>query len=163
MVTSACFNWLAAYVAVYTKLCLTLFVTPWTVAHQAPLSMRLPKQEHWSGLPFPSPGDLPDSGIEPRLPALQANSLPLSHLGSPSRLQDPIWGTGKEIYVGISALLLVSWSWLVFGRVSCQFNAQDRMSQISNQRRAELLFLIKAEVEATGWYKQATTMPGLWF
>ena len=46
-------------------LCSTLFVTPGTVAHQAPLSMGFPKQECWSGLPFPSPGDLPDSGIEP--------------------------------------------------------------------------------------------------
>ena len=44
--------------------------TPWTVAHQAPLSMRFPRQGHWSGLPFPSPGGLPDPGIEPRSPAL---------------------------------------------------------------------------------------------
>ena len=47
-----------------------LFVTPWTVAYQAPLSMGFPRQEYWSGLPFPSPGDLPDPGIEPRSPAL---------------------------------------------------------------------------------------------
>ena len=40
-------------------------VTPWTGAHQAPLSMEFPRQEDWSGLPFPSPGDLPDPGIEP--------------------------------------------------------------------------------------------------
>ena len=53
-----------------------LFTTPWTVAHQAPLSMGLPRQEYWSGLPFPSPGDLPDRGIKPRSPALQADSLP---------------------------------------------------------------------------------------
>ena len=52
-----------------------LFTTLWTVAHQAPLSMGFPKQEYWSGLPFPSPGDLPDPGIEPRFPALQADSL----------------------------------------------------------------------------------------
>ena len=43
----------------------SLFVTPWTVAHQVPLSMELSRQEYWSGLPFPPPGDLPDSGIEP--------------------------------------------------------------------------------------------------
>ena len=46
------------------------FVTPWTVAHQAPLSMGLPRQEYWSGLPFPSPADLPSIGTEPTSPAL---------------------------------------------------------------------------------------------
>ena len=61
-----------------------LFTTPWTVAHQTPLSMRFSRQEYYSGLPFPSPGDLPDPAIEPPSPAMQANSLPLSHLGSPS-------------------------------------------------------------------------------
>ena len=58
-----------------TKLCLTL-VTPWIVACQAPLSMGFSRQEYWSRLPFPSPGDLPDPGIEPGAPALQADSLP---------------------------------------------------------------------------------------
>ena len=53
-----------------------LFATPWTVAYKAPLSMGLSRQEYWSGLPFPSPGDLPDPGIEPGSPALQADSLP---------------------------------------------------------------------------------------
>ena len=57
------------------KSCPTL-ATPWTVARQAPLSMGFSKQEYWSGLPFPSPGDLPNPGIEPRSPALQADSLP---------------------------------------------------------------------------------------
>jgi len=51
-------------------------VTPWTVACQTPLSMELSRQEYWSGLPFPSPGDLPDPGIRPRSSALQADSLP---------------------------------------------------------------------------------------
>ena len=57
------------------KLCPTL-VTPWTVACQAPLSMGFSRQEYWNGLPFPSPGDLPNPGIEPGSPALQADSLP---------------------------------------------------------------------------------------
>ena len=52
------------------------FATPWTVACQAPLSMGFSRQECWSGLPFPSPGDLPDPGVEPRSPALTADSLP---------------------------------------------------------------------------------------
>ena len=52
-----------------------LFVTPWTVAHQAPPSMGFSRQEYWSGLPFASPGDLSDPGVEPRSPALEADSL----------------------------------------------------------------------------------------
>ena len=65
------------------KSCPTL-VTPWTVALQAPLSMGLPKQEYWSVLPFPSPGDLPDLGIEPGTLALQADSLPTQPPGKPN-------------------------------------------------------------------------------
>ena len=57
-----------------TQSCPTL-CDPWTVAHQAPLSMGFSRQEYWSGLPLPTPGDLPDPGIEPRSPALQADSL----------------------------------------------------------------------------------------
>ena len=53
-----------------------LFATPWTVAHQAPQSMEFSRQEYWSGLPFPSPGDLPNLGIKPGSPALQADALP---------------------------------------------------------------------------------------
>jgi len=49
--------------------------TPWTVARQAPLSMGFPRQEYWSGLPFPSPKDLPEPGIEPMAPELQVDSL----------------------------------------------------------------------------------------
>ena len=63
--------------------CVRLFVTPWTVAHQAPLSMGFSRQDYWSGLPFPSPGDLPDAGIEPGSPALQEDSLPTEPPGKP--------------------------------------------------------------------------------
>ena len=52
-----------------------LFETPWTVAYQASLSMGFSRQEYWSGLPFPSPGDLPDPGIEPGFPTLEADAL----------------------------------------------------------------------------------------
>ena len=57
-----------------TKSCLTL-VTPWTIAHQAPLSMGFLRKEYWSRLPLPSPGDLPDPGVEPASPALQVDSF----------------------------------------------------------------------------------------
>ena len=60
-----------------------LFATPWTVAHQDPPSMGFSRQEYWSGLPFPSPGDLPDPGIEPRSPALQADALTSEPQGKP--------------------------------------------------------------------------------
>ena len=59
-----------------------LSVTPWTWTHQATLSMGFSRQEYWSGLPFPSPGDLSDPGIEPRSPAFQAILYHLSHQGS---------------------------------------------------------------------------------
>ena len=55
--------------------CVQFFATTWTVAHQAPLSMGFSRQEYWSGLPFPSLGDLPKPGIKPRSPALQADAL----------------------------------------------------------------------------------------
>ena len=65
-----------------TKSCLTL-ATSCTIACQAPLSLGFSSQEYWSGLPFPSPADLPDPGIEPRSPALQADSLPTELQGKP--------------------------------------------------------------------------------
>ena len=87
-----------------TELYLT-FVTPWTVTHQAPLSMGFSRQECWSGLLFPSPGDLLDPRIQPTSPALQVYSLPLSHQGSPWKIIrtqlidtdfNPALGTGKS-------------------------------------------------------------------
>ena len=60
------------------------FVTPWTVAHQGPLSMGCPKQEYWSGLPFPSLGDLSDPGIEPESPALAGRFFTTEPPGKPS-------------------------------------------------------------------------------
>ena len=66
-----------------------LFVTPWTVAHQPPQYMEFSRQEYWSGLPFPSPGDLPDPGIEPGSPSLQADAL----LSEPQQIKQ----TNKKI------------------------------------------------------------------
>ena len=73
--------------------CVRLFATPWTVARQAPLSMGFSRQEYWSGLPFSSPGDLPNPGIEPRSPTLQADSLFSEPPGKPRE-------GGKEIQKG---------------------------------------------------------------
>ena len=85
---SSCQQWMQSnFHSVLTQLgkCVLnhVFASPWTVAHQVPLFMGFSRQEYWSGLPFPSPGHLLDSGIEPKFPAWQVDSLPLSHLESP--------------------------------------------------------------------------------
>ena len=96
-----------------------LFATPWTVAYQAPLSMEFYRQQNWSGLPIPSPEDLPDLGIEPGSPELQADALPSEPPGKPekkvravslfffvlSTMGDPAWrGWVKESEVGAEAI-----------------------------------------------------------
>ena len=60
------------------------FATPWTVAHKVPFSMGFPRQEYWSGLPFPSAGDLPDPGIEPQSPALAGRFFTIEPPGKPT-------------------------------------------------------------------------------
>ena len=117
-----------------------LFSTPWTVAHQAPPFMGFSRQEYWSGLPFPSPGDLPDPGIESRSPALQADTLtsepPGKHLNIALILKNKvitickcygsIWisykfyviienkihGITSDIFVIVFALLKVNFHWI---------------------------------------------------
>ena len=64
-----------------------LFATTWTIARQAPLSMGFFRQEYWSGLPLPSPGDLPNPGIEARSPALQVDYLPAEPPGKPCEIE----------------------------------------------------------------------------
>ena len=71
------------------SLSVRLFVTQWTVAYQVSLSMGFSRQEYWSGLPFPSPGDLPNPGIKPGSPTLQADCLPFEPQGKPL--------TGREL------------------------------------------------------------------
>ena len=65
-------------------------MTPWSVACQAPLSMEFSRQEYWSGVPFPSPGDLPDPETEPKSPALQLNSLLSEPLQKPMLYSRPL-------------------------------------------------------------------------
>ena len=71
------------------------FETPWTAAYQAPLSMEYSRQEYWSVLPFPSPGDLPDPGVESRSPTLQADALLSEPPGKPLKLLEP--SNGKAL------------------------------------------------------------------
>ena len=80
--------------------CVWLFVTPWIVAYQAAPSMGFSRQEYWSGLPFPSSGDLPDPGIEHRSPSLQADSLPLCLQWWTSYYSAPLCGYKATITAG---------------------------------------------------------------
>ena len=75
-----------------------LFATPWIVAHQAPLSMEFSRQEYCSGLPFPPPGDLPDPGIEPRSPILQADALLSEPPGNTMKYYSAIKGNEALIH-----------------------------------------------------------------
>ena len=72
------------YSIVKSLSCVRLFVTLWAVAYLASLSMGFSRQEYWSRLPFPSPGELPDPGIEPRSPALEADALTSEPPGKPN-------------------------------------------------------------------------------
>ena len=65
-----------------------LFATPWNVAHQAPLTMECFRQEYWSGVPFPTPGDLPNPGIEPESPTFQVDALTSEPPGKPQNFVD---------------------------------------------------------------------------
>ena len=84
-----------------------LFATPWAVAHQAPLSMGFSRQEYWSGLPFPSPGDPPNPVIEPGSPALQADAV----------FCDPIVSSplGSSVH-GMSQARILEWVAISFSR-----------------------------------------------
>ena len=84
-------------------------MTPSTAAHKAPLSMRFSRQGYWSGLPFPSPGDLPNLGIEPIFPALQAGFLPTElNDGQPKKLETQSWPEEKNQQVYTCTRPLIS-------------------------------------------------------
>ena len=101
-----------------------LFPTPWTVAHQAPPSMGFSRQEYWSGLPFPSPGDLLDPGIEPRSPALQEDAFNLwgtreVSLSTELSSLDVIYSCGKIHYQYFWTVKSVCHSELCSSELAC--------------------------------------------
>ena len=105
-----------------------LFATPWTVAHQAPPSMGFSRQEHWSGLPFPSSGDLPNPGIKPWSATLQANSLQSELPGKP---QFHMWKMLVSEWVkSLSCVGLFATPWTVAYKapLSMKFSRQEYWS-----------------------------------
>ena len=102
---------------------LSYSATPWTIACQAPLSMEFSRQEYWSGLPYPSPGDLLDSGIEPGSPALQVDSLPSEPPGKPN----------MEYYSAIkkkNEIMLFTATWMDLETIILNKVKSDRERQI---------------------------------
>ena len=104
-----------------------LCATPWTVACQAPLSIGFSREEYWSGLLFPSPGDLPDPGIEPGSPALQADSLPAELTGKPRFIHSSVYILYIAVYICQSFSSSHSWAFL---------NSVSSSSELSNVRGA---------------------------
>ena len=134
-----------------------LFATSWTVAYQAPLSMEFSRQEYWSGLPFPSPGVLPDPGIKPGSPTLQT-LYHLSHLGSPKECEvevaqlcltlcDP---TDYTVH-GILQARILEWVTFPFSRGSSQPRDRTQVSCIAGG------FFTRS---ATGSHSESKGFPG---
>ena len=119
-----------------------LFATPWTVAHQAPLSMGFCRQEDWSGLPFSSPGDLPNPGIKPGSPTLQADTFPSeppgktknSHSEVALTLCDPMDCSllGSHVH-GIFQATVLEWIAIFFSRGSSQPRNRSQASHIAGR------------------------------
>ena len=106
--------------------CVRLFATPWTIAYQAPQSMEFSRQEYWSGLPFPSPGDLPDPGIEPGSPTLWADALlsepPGKPLSSSRNLQTEwtsnVWNLDNWTLWNRFLCYPSQWQWLAVNQIN---------------------------------------------
>ena len=133
------------------------FVTPWTVARQTPLSIRVPRQEYWSGLPFPPPRDLLDPGIKPVFPALQLGFFTTEPLGKTflinSELLKPKRISGKEVrdwtfnWAGVPCRILPGHSVLLFCcllrtqscfQAACSFRALS-ISSVENKAKQYML------------------------
>ena len=99
-----------------------IFVTPWTVAHQASLSLGIHRQEYWSGLPCPSPGDLLNPGIKPRCPSLQAEPLLSEAQGKPKNIE-----VGNlSVLQGIFLTQELNWGLLYCRQILSQLSHQGR-------------------------------------
>ena len=110
-----------------------LFANLWTVAHQAPLSMGFSRQEHWSGLSCPPPGDLPKPGIRPLSPALAASSLPLAPPGNSLKSIQP------------SSKHWTLWFWPRL-QLSCHHGCKLHPTHSVNQDHIHALFLCRADL-----------------
>ena len=125
-------------VVVLSLSCVQFFATPWTIAYQAPPSMGFSRQEYWSGLPFPSPGDLPNPGIEPGSPALEADALTSEPPGKPLRSRPTLCDTvnhsppGSFVH-GILLARILEWTSMPHSRASSLPRDQTHVSCIAGR------------------------------
>ena len=158
---SQSYDWL---IFLYTKDSLSrirLFATPWTVIHQIPLSMGFSRQEYWSGVPFPSPGDLPGPGIEPRSPALQEDALTSEPPGkwdpktyflfSKIHLNQILSNQVHSMYLWPESYLFVKKKLTAKEKHNCERlgDIPNKASKFSPAMRIHLYLLIKANVSVT--------------
>ena len=123
--------------------CVRLFETPWAVACQAPLSMGFSRQKYWSGLPFLSPGDLSDWGIEPRSPTLQVDSLPSEPPGKSVRKREIIYVT--------------------MGSFISMLNKYELNKYELFLRKSDFLNTLREQFESDGKRKKKQGIMSLWF
>ena len=138
-----------------------LFVTPWTIAHQAPPSMGFSRQEYWSGVPFPSPGDLLDPGIEPRSPALQADSLPSEPPGKPLSLRDGEKYTWQLLSIRGSYLPHLIHHWLIDLSVLYSKISTTLLKSFSAWSSGNLLWSKPVDTFGMGFWKSDCLGPGV--
>ena len=120
-----------------------LFVTPWAIAYQAPPSVEFSRQEYWSGLPFPSPGDLPNPGIEPGSPALQADALPSEPPGG-SVVKHPSASAGARGDAGLIPQSKIPWrrKWQFFSVfLHKECHEQEEPGRLHSMRLQSLTWL----------------------
>ena len=119
-----------------------LFETPWTVAYQAPQSLEFSRQEYWSGLPLPSPGDLPNPGIKPGSPALQADALPSD---PPGKHHTRIWHHYWLFMLHIPSLWLIYFVteslYLLVPLIYFTYNSTTSLCHFTRQSRVYFLYL----------------------
>ena len=142
--------------------CIWLLATLWTVAHQAPLSMGFSRQEYWSGLPFPSPGDLPDPGIKPRSPALQADALTSEPPGKPRTVVIKLYfipqgsSAGRDMVERKTFVICVCGHLQSFSKGSSQPRDRSQVSHIAGRR-----FNLWATREARNRHNQVLNLRGI--
>ena len=127
------------------------FVTTWTVVCQAPVSIEFSRPEYWNELPFPSPGGLPDPGMEPWSPALQVDALPSEPPGKGPWRGDSIWETGFFRWLCSTQNALVSWIYLILTTAADKPNLTQMERMLKKKKIHFLMWKQGPGASVGGW------------